>query len=456
MNYNQKDSSETIEIEKSTETRKGVVEQPMDRQPSLFKDAIARSFQRLERVSENPSEITGIPTGFHDLDKMLSGLQPSNLIVVAGRPSMGKTAFAQNIATYASIGVEPRSKVLVFSLDMSEEQFASRILYSEANVDSSKLRKGNIEQEDWDQLAQAIDILSSASIKIMDKPNLSPEYIRKTIQQIKHDDGLDLIIIDYLQLMMLEREPAEGKNEIDEIIYELKCIAKEFDIPVLVLSQLNRALENRGDHHPELRDLKGSGYIEELADVILFLYRDEVYDGDSLDKGFADIIIAKHKNGPTGLVRLAFVGKHLRFFNLPMKANKGEIEKPGNEVMTNKNRNGGIYTLVESLQLQSEIGKWASRNGFSIIEGEPFLNGDIHWKEILIFVIDRTLMGKEQYNLWLRDTKHERKDCATLFIDGIRNAKLPNHKHVLCFDTTDDHLVDLVLNSLEMVAEKRI
>jgi replicative DNA helicase len=282
-------------------------------EPLHIKDALVSYFRYLEKISETADEITGIPTGFIDLDRVLLGLHPSNLIIIAGRPSMGKTTFAQNIAVYISKHMESNNNILVFGLDMSKEQFASGMLISEARVDSSKIRKGILKPEDWDKVAQTIDTLCSTSIRIMDRHNISVESVGEIARKLKSEDGLDLIIIDYLQLMTLDKESSNGRNDIDEIIYELKCIAQDLNIPVLVISQLNRKLEKRADHRPKISDLSGSGYIDELADVILLLYRDEVYYEDSPDKGIAEIIIAKQKNGPTGVVRLSFIGKYLKF-----------------------------------------------------------------------------------------------------------------------------------------------
>ena len=414
---------------------------------SGFEEIVDRGFRQLVKMSENHDLITGIPTGFHDLDSILDGLQPSNLIIVAGRPSMGKTSFAVNIAAFASIHSVPKNKVLFFSLDSSAEQLTIKMLCSESHISLSEWKRGNIDQTDRDNLALAKKNLSSASIEMIDTPNLSPENMRLIIQESNIEGGIDLVVIDYLQLMTLGRAPTEGKNELDEIIVELKRIAREFDIPILVLSQLNRALENRSNHRPEMRDLRGSGYIESLADVILFLYRDEVYDLDSDDKGIADVIIAKHKYGPTGVVRLKFIGKYHKFSNL------WERERDFRETAI-KNSNNSIFTLINNQQLLSEIQKWALREKRTIIEGEPYLTNDnINQEKIQIFIIDRSLMGKEDYNLWLKDNKNQRKKCATFFIDSIRNVKLPNHGYIFCFDPDNDFSSSMFLNALENLSQ---
>jgi len=285
---------------------------------SHIKDVLASSFERLEAISETADEITGLPSGFIDLDNHTSGLQDSDLIIVAARPSMGKTAFALNIATHVATHADTKGSVLVFSMEMSKEQLALRMLTSVSKVDSNKLRTGNLEQKDWDKLAMATDKLSVAPIYVNDSTNVTPFELITICKQLNKetDEGVALVVVDYLQLMSGNKANAPREQEISEISRSLKGLAKELNIPVVALSQLNRALENRSDKHPQLSDLRESGAIEQDADIILFIYRDEVYNEDSPDKGIAEIIISKHRNGPTGVVRLAFIGKYTKFANL--------------------------------------------------------------------------------------------------------------------------------------------
>jgi len=292
-----------------------------------IRDVLASSFERLEKISETTEVVTGLPTGFIDLDKTTSGLQPSDLIIIAARPSMGKTAFALNIATHIALRAkspslvlrpEEKGAILIFSLEMSREQLATRMLTSISQVDAGKIRSGNLDQEDWDRLAMATDRLSGTSIFINDSTNLSPYELVAISKQLnkEYENGLSLVIVDYLQLMKGSKANTPREQEIAEISRSLKGLAKELSIPVIALSQLNRALENRSDKHPQLSDLRESGAIEQDADIIMFIYRDEVYNKETKDKGIAEIMIAKHRNGATGMQPLAFIGKYTQFANL--------------------------------------------------------------------------------------------------------------------------------------------
>ncbi len=285
---------------------------------SSIKNVLAKNFERLEKVSETTDEITGMETGLIDLDKRTSGFQDSDLIVIGARPSMGKTALGLNIASYAATRKVVKGAILIFSLEMSEEQLSSRMLQSESKIDGTKLKNGNLEQEDWDKLATATDRLSTAKIFINDSTSLTPQEVTGITKQLDNEEenGVSLVIVDYLQLMKGSKPNTPREQEIAEISRSLKALAKDLGIPVIALSQLNRSLENRTDKHPKLADLRESGAIEQDADIILFIYRDEVYNEDSPDRGTAEIIIAKHRNGPTGMFRLAWIGKHSKFDNL--------------------------------------------------------------------------------------------------------------------------------------------
>jgi replicative DNA helicase len=261
------------------------------------------------------SLITGVPTGFTLFDHKTSGLQNSDLIIVAARPGMGKTAFALNVARHAAI--ENEIPVAVFSLEMSKEQISMRMLSSEARLDSTRLRSGFINQEDWLRITEAAGNLSNAPIFIDDTPNLTAMEIRAKSRRLKLDKNIGLVIIDYLQLMQGRRSAERRDLEISEISRSLKALAKELSIPVVALSQLNRMLEQRSDKRPQLSDLRESGALEQDADVVAFIYRDEVYNKDenNANRGKAEIILAKQRNGPIGMVPLVFLGAHTRFEN---------------------------------------------------------------------------------------------------------------------------------------------
>lgn len=277
---------------------------------------ILHNIETLEEKQGNRSLVTGVPMGFTLLDNMTSGLQNSDLIILAARPSMGKTALALNIARNAA--VEANVPVAVFSLEMSKEQLSLRMLCSEARLDSSRLRGGFFSMEDWHRLTDSAGVLSESPIYIDDTPNLTAMEIRAKARRLKMDKNIGLVIIDYLQLMQ-GRSSAERRDlEISEISRSLKALAKELNLPVLALSQLNRMLEQRNDKRPRLSDLRESGALEQDADVVAFIYRDEIYNTDENNpkKGTANIILAKQRNGPVGDVTLAFLNSYTRFENL--------------------------------------------------------------------------------------------------------------------------------------------
>jgi replicative DNA helicase len=269
----------------------------------------------LEKRQANRALVTGIPTGYTRLDNMTSGLQGSDLIILAARPAMGKTALALNIARNAA--VIGNVAVAVFSLEMSKEQLSMRMLCAEARVDSSRLRSGFLNPEDWANITDAASALSEAPIYIDDSPDISATSIRTKSRRLKMDKDLGLIIIDYLQLMRGHENTERRDLEISDISRSLKLLAKELNVPVLALSQLNRKLEERGDKRPQLSDLRESGALEQDADVVAFIYRDEVYNKDenNPNRGIAEVILAKQRNGPTGVVPLTFLGAYTRFEN---------------------------------------------------------------------------------------------------------------------------------------------
>jgi replicative DNA helicase len=284
-----------------------------------LKDILLKNFEHLEALSENPQTITGVPTGFHDLDELTRGLQHGDLIILAARPSMGKTAFAMNVGMYASLNA--RKPVLMFSLEMPKEHIAMRLICSEAKVNSQKLWVGDLEPEDWEKLVDATGRMMEAPLLIDDMSGITPAYVRKVARQAAQqyaETGLGLIIIDYLQLMQSGRRVNSREQEISDISRQLKAVAKEFSVPVIALSQLNRDLERRADKHPIMADLRESGALEQDADLIMFIYRDEVYHPNTEDKGIAEIIVAKHRNGECGTKRLAFIGQYTKFANLAL------------------------------------------------------------------------------------------------------------------------------------------
>ncbi len=278
-----------------------------------LQDLLSRSLDRLEELYGRDESITGVPTGYQDLDEMLAGLQPSNLVVVGARPSMGKTAFALGMASHAAAQGTP---VLFFSLEMSHLEIAQRVLCAEARVDATRMRNGRLVENDWSKISHAIGRLGNSPLFIDDNPNVTVLDIRAKARRMKAREGLGLVVVDYLQLMTGRNNAENRQVEISEISRGLKILARELSIPVVALSQLSRGLESRSDKRPMLADLRESGAIEQDADVVMFIYRDEVYNHDSSDQGSAEILVAKHRNGPTGSVQLAFVGHYARFANM--------------------------------------------------------------------------------------------------------------------------------------------
>ena len=275
-----------------------------------MKEIVKSSFKTIESLYEKKEHITGVASGFADIDDLTSGFQPSDLVIIAGRPSMGKTAFALNIAQQAAL--KSKKTVAIFSLEMAKEQLVMRMLCSEARIDAHRLRSGFLGTTDWPKLSTAAGRLAEASIFIDDTPAISSMEMRAKARRLKADKGLDLIIVDYLQLMSGRRSD-NREQEISEISRSCKALAKELAVPVLALSQLNRGVESRQDKRPILADLRESGAIEQDADVIIFIYRDEVYNKESMDKGVAEIIIGKQRNGPVGTRKLTWMDKYTRF-----------------------------------------------------------------------------------------------------------------------------------------------
>lgn len=279
-----------------------------------FKTVLMQTFDRIEYLYRHKGEITGVPSGFSELDKMTSGFQPSDLIILAARPSMGKTAFCLNIAQNAAI--RKKLPVAIFSLEMSREQLVTRILCGEALVDQQKVRTGHLEDEDWQKLSRAAAPLAQAPLFIDDSPGISVVEMRAKCRRLKAEHGLSMIVIDYLQLMQGGRKTENRQQEISEISRSLKSLARELQVPVIALSQLSRAVEQRQDKKPMMSDLRESGSLEQDADLVMFIYRDEYYNPDTDRRSRADIIIAKQRNGPVGSVELGFFREFTKFVNL--------------------------------------------------------------------------------------------------------------------------------------------
>ena len=279
-----------------------------------IRQVVLNAIEKIEKASRNQGSVTGIPTGFIDLDYKTSGFQPSDLILVAARPSMGKTAFVLNIAQYMAF--HDNVTVAVFSLEMSKEQLVNRLLALESKVDSQNIRTGNLEDEEWAKLIEGANVIGNSNLIIDDKPGISISELRSKCRKYKMEHNLGIIFIDYLQLMTGSGRSESRQQEISEISRSLKALARELNVPVVALSQLSRAVEQRPDHRPMLSDLRESGAIEQDADVVMFIYRDDYYNKDSENKNIAEIIIAKQRNGPIGTVNLVWLPNYTKFVNM--------------------------------------------------------------------------------------------------------------------------------------------
>jgi len=288
------------------------------------RQSVKEAVELLAQRYANRGQLNGLTTGFKDLDDLTSGMQRQDLVIVAGRPSMGKTAFALNIAE--AVAMRAKQPVLVFSMEMSASQLAFRLISSMGRINQKDLRSGELAEEEWPRVSQAASLLSESKIFIDDTPALSPGELRSRARRMMREHGLGLVVIDYLQLMQVPGNKENRATEISEISRNLKAMAKELDVPVIALSQLNRALEQRNDKRPVMSDLRESGAIEQDADLILFIYRDEVYNKESNHKGVAEIIIGKQRNGPIDTVKLTFLGQYTKFENYAPEAYVGTLE----------------------------------------------------------------------------------------------------------------------------------
>lgn len=282
--------------------------------PEAIKFLLSKALERIDLLFHSKQAITGLATGFHDLDRLTSGLQPADLVIVAGRPSMGKTVLGVNIAEH--VAIKSKKPVLIFSMEMPGDSLAMRMMSSLGRIEQHRVRSGQLRDDDWPRITSAVSMLSEVPLYIDDSPGLTPGELRAKARRLAREHGqLSLIVIDYLQLMRTSFRSENRAAEISEISRSLKSLAKELNVPVLAISQLNRSLEQRADRRPMMSDLRESGAIEQDADLIAFIYRDEVYNPETRDKGIAEIIIAKQRNGPIGKVRLTFLGEYTRFEN---------------------------------------------------------------------------------------------------------------------------------------------
>lgn len=282
-----------------------------------IKTVLSDYYDRVEQMSRRSEEIYGVPTGFIDLDRLLMGLQPSDLLIIAGRPSQGKTSFLMSVARNAAR--QGKKHVAIFSMEMSNEQLVQRLLSQETGLNSQHLRSGKLEQNEWDLFAQAIEVLGETRIFLDDTPAISPTQMRAKCRRIHMEYGLDLIVVDYLQLMQSDARSDNRVQEVSYISRSLKVLARELNVPVLAAAQLSRAVEQRSDKRPVLSDLRESGSLEQDADIVMFIYRPEFYEEDSLRKNIAEIMVSKHRNGPTGIVELVFRENLAKFENAATK-----------------------------------------------------------------------------------------------------------------------------------------
>ena len=288
-----------------------------------IRKVVMNALQRIEAASKSTGSVTGIATGFFDLDVMTSGMQPADLVLIAARPSMGKTAFVLNIAQHAAFKLN--KSVAIFSLEMSKEQLVNRMFSLESSVDAQKLRTGQLADDEWEKLIESANTIGNSKLIIDDTPGISISELRSKCRKFKLEHDLKMIIIDYLQLMSGSGRSDSRQQEISDISRSLKSVARELNVPVLALSQLSRAVEQRPDHRPMMSDLRESGAIEQDADVVMFIYRDDYYNKETDRKGISEIIIAKQRNGPIGTVELAWLPQYTKFANLELNPNRNPM-----------------------------------------------------------------------------------------------------------------------------------
>lgn len=321
--YSKEDEVEEV----LNESEKRILEVSNRKNASSFKnikDVLIQVYDNIDQLHKNKGEVTGIPTGFRDLDRITSGFQRNDLIIVAARPSVGKTAFALNIAQ--NVAIKTNENVAIFSLEMGADQLVNRMICAEGNIDAQRLRTGSLEEEDWGRLSMAMGSLSNAGIFIDDTPGIRVSEIRSKCRRLKQEHGLGMILIDYLQLIQGSAGSQENRQqEVSEISRSLKGLARELNVPLIALSQLSRGVESRQDKRPMMSDLRESGSIEQDADIVGFLYRDDYYDKESEKQNIIEIILAKQRNGPVGTVELAFVKEYNKFVDLDHRYQDSDI-----------------------------------------------------------------------------------------------------------------------------------
>ena len=310
--YSGTDKLDTI-LENTEKKVFNLVQSRNSREFEPISEVVMKALRRIEEASKTQGNVTGIPTGFIDLDNMLSGLQRSDLVIVAARPSMGKTAFVLSIADYVAFRKE--MSVAIFSLEMAKEQLVNRLFSMEAKIDAQNIRSGNLSEKEWEDLMEASETISASKIIIDDTPGISMTELRSRCRKYKLEEDIQMVLIDYIQLMSSGGRVESRQQEISEISRGLKALARELNVPVLVLSQLNRAVDTRSGNRPVLSDIRESGSIEQDADVIMFLYRDDYYNPDTEKKNVAEVIVAKQRNGPVGTIELTWQPKYTRFVN---------------------------------------------------------------------------------------------------------------------------------------------
>ncbi|KXZ40735.1 replicative DNA helicase [Alkalithermobacter thermoalcaliphilus JW-YL-7 = DSM 7308] len=319
LGYSESENIESI-LEKAEKSVFSISQEKTSDNLKPINEVLMDTYDMLEELYKNKGKITGITTGFTDLDRKTNGLQRTDLILIAARPAMGKTAFSLNVAQNAAL--KGNASVAIFSLEMSKEQLIQRILSAQANIELNKIKNGTLNEQEWPKLIEAMGVLSKLNIYIDDTPGITIRELRSKCRKLKIEKGLDLVLIDYLQLMEGDSKSESRQQEISKISRSLKILAKELDCPVIALSQLSRAPELRSDHRPILSDLRESGAIEQDADIVMFLYRDEYYHPDSEKKNIGEVIIAKHRHGETGTVELVWFGEFQKFHNLAKDINQ--------------------------------------------------------------------------------------------------------------------------------------
>lgn len=321
--YSREDEVESL----LSEAEKSILEVAQKKKAGAFhniKDVLVRTYDNIETIANRVGDVTGIPTGFAELDRMTAGFQRNDLIIVGARPSVGKTAFALNIAQ--NVATKAQENVAIFSLEMGAEQLVMRMLCAEGNINAQNLRTGSLTDEDWGKLTMAMGSLSNSGIFIDDTPGVKIGELRSKCRRLKQEHGLGMILIDYLQLILGDGRSGENRQqEVSEISRSLKALARELEVPVIALSQLSRGVEQRQDKRPMMSDIRESGSIEQDADIVAFLYRDDYYDKESENKDIIEIIIAKQRNGPVGTVQLAFVKEYNKFVNLETRYDSSAI-----------------------------------------------------------------------------------------------------------------------------------